>query len=664
MKVSKATTKQISQYIAAKNYDELWPLILELKRSGYDISSLKARDKDGNSLFLLASLNNCSDVVEAFLEDRSVKPNAPNSPYATNNKGENAAHLACSAGCSKVVRQLLTDGQCQFNIRDKAGSYPIHNAVRNNFLLIVVELLADSRIEKCPLDARKQMPLHLAAMQGNGVIGKLLVDAGAPLDPVDDKKRSPLHYAAMGGHGGFVALLVRGGANTELLDKAGYGALHHSIHQNHLRLTYRLITEFGCDREARTAMRGTPYHVAAWLVQYRMVKLLRALGCKPYARNDDGGDTVTLVNVRKMYDADKALYLLGKVRILVKFGKEYRKIVHAGGREEKPYEPTARELLENMEDEFRCAITEDDCEALVLIVARPDANKILSAMIDKIASSSTKEVLKLGSKDSHEKTAMHKCAGLGKLDLVQALHEGQAVGVDEKDVNEDTAFHDAAANGQRHVVEFLAEKALYTPNKLGRTPCHKAASAGHTGVVDFFLKHEVTKVALQVRGKVIKTERVAFKETIDSKGISEFHAAVIGGHYKTVMAMMPYCEINAKILQSALSKGHIAISIALIEYGVVFDKKSLSEVECFKGAQRKWPQKIKQFYRVLNAKLEGKLKSESILHYCARNGLDLVLGEALEAGCETESRASTGHTYLQSAELSLQVGSIALYQEH
>jgi ankyrin repeat protein len=58
-----------------------------------------------------------------------------------------------------------------------------------------------------------EMPLHLAAMEGQEKAAEMLLDNGAVINATDRELRTPLHHAALKGHVGVAAILLERGAN-------------------------------------------------------------------------------------------------------------------------------------------------------------------------------------------------------------------------------------------------------------------------------------------------------------------------------------------------------------------------------------------------------------------------------------------------------------------
>ena len=107
--------------------------------------------------------------------------------------GRNALHLACQGGHWAVVSVLSTCMSDQVREAcDSKGNRPIHLACESNSASIV-NLLIDMKADTTAKNNTNEIPLHIAARNGNVQIGRLLV-AGAGIK--DSHGFNSLHIAA------------------------------------------------------------------------------------------------------------------------------------------------------------------------------------------------------------------------------------------------------------------------------------------------------------------------------------------------------------------------------------------------------------------------------------------------------------------------------------
>ena len=109
--------------------------------------------------------------------------------------GKNALHLACLGGHLNVVCEL---GDCLsehlLKACDNEGNRPLHVACESNSADIV-KLLVEMKADTTARNQRDDVPLLIAAREGNVEIGRLLV-TGVDLASIKDSHGfNPLHNA-------------------------------------------------------------------------------------------------------------------------------------------------------------------------------------------------------------------------------------------------------------------------------------------------------------------------------------------------------------------------------------------------------------------------------------------------------------------------------------
>ncbi|CAF1186000.1 unnamed protein product [Adineta ricciae] len=116
--------------------------------------------------------------------------------------GRSALHYAIDYGNEDLVNLLLSNENCDPNLRDQEQRTPLHLAVKRNNVLIVRALLSNDHKQQADLnqvDRNGQTPLHVAASVGYADIVRLLLlsDLEEPCDPsiVDSQQLTALHLA-------------------------------------------------------------------------------------------------------------------------------------------------------------------------------------------------------------------------------------------------------------------------------------------------------------------------------------------------------------------------------------------------------------------------------------------------------------------------------------
>jgi ankyrin repeat protein len=106
---------------------------------------------------------------------------------------------------------------------------------------------------------------------------------------VDRMGRTALHYAASEGDGGRVRALLASGLAADATDDNGWTPLHFAAQSNSADATAQLL-KASASVDARDAHGNTPLSTAVFNSRGfgEVIKLLRAHGADPYAKNNHG----------------------------------------------------------------------------------------------------------------------------------------------------------------------------------------------------------------------------------------------------------------------------------------------------------------------------------------------------------------------------------------
>jgi ankyrin repeat protein len=119
----------------------------------------------------------------------------------------------------------------------------------------------------------------------------------------DRMGRTPLHYAALEGDGGRVRELLASGLVAEAPDDNGWTPLHFAAQSNAVDATAQLL-KAGASVSARDAHGNTPLSTAVFNSRGfgEVIKLLRAHGADPYAKNNHGVSPLSLARTIASFD--------------------------------------------------------------------------------------------------------------------------------------------------------------------------------------------------------------------------------------------------------------------------------------------------------------------------------------------------------------------------
>eukprot|EP01051_Picozoa_sp_SAG22_P003723 SAG22_NODE_185_length_15941_cov_8.668034_3_plen_2595_part_00 len=189
----------------------------------------------GDTPVMMASAAGHIEILELLLAAvAKVGPSGGNDLNQTNNRGETALHMACTAGQFECARILLASG-ADPNFVAKGGS-------------------------TC---------LHLCAASGQVRMAKLMLTS-CDVNSQNDGGATPLHYAAQFGRHGVAALLLRGKANARAATRFTRDTpLHIAAKHGHTRVLELLleldrVDPSAVDHHERTAL----HHVVGVQARY------------------------------------------------------------------------------------------------------------------------------------------------------------------------------------------------------------------------------------------------------------------------------------------------------------------------------------------------------------------------------------------------------------
>lgn len=119
----------------------------------------------------------------------------------------------------------------------------------------------------------------------------------------DRTGRSPLHYAALAGDAAAIRQLLASGLMVDAADENGWTPLHFAAQRNAPEAT-DLLLKGGASVEARDSHGNTPLFTAVFNSRGygEVVKLLRARGADPYAKNKHGVSPLSLARTIGNFD--------------------------------------------------------------------------------------------------------------------------------------------------------------------------------------------------------------------------------------------------------------------------------------------------------------------------------------------------------------------------
>ncbi|KAL8712546.1 MAG: hypothetical protein Q9225_006922 [Loekoesia sp. 1 TL-2023] len=213
------------------------------------------------------------------------------------------APLMCTAqpGHAGAIRTLL-GLDADVNLRHERSTTLFNVVLLRESLDVIQTLLvyhADPNISTDYGD----VPLHMAASQGDIVVAQMLLDYGAE---IDTPGRTVLHTAALFGHVQLVDLFLDRGAAIDAQSRDGSTSLHLAVEESKVE-SVKLLLEKGANFEIANNSGLTPLHIAARNNDPEVLQRLIDAGADRNARDMEGMTALELATKEHSWDAHKLL---------------------------------------------------------------------------------------------------------------------------------------------------------------------------------------------------------------------------------------------------------------------------------------------------------------------------------------------------------------------
>ena len=227
--------------------------IVQLVSVGYDVNR---QDEAGNTPLHMACQNGITDIVQYLIKERKCNFNV------VNNKGELPLHLACKHKYGKKIVLLMIVG-CDVNRQDEAGNTPLHMAYQNGRTDIVRYLVEERKCDFNVVNNKGELPLHLACKHKYGKEIVRLVSVGCDVNRQDEAGNTPLHMACQNGSTDIVRYLVeeRKCDFLNVVNNKGELPLHLACKHTYDKEIVQLVS-VGCDVDRQDEAGNTPLHMA------------------------------------------------------------------------------------------------------------------------------------------------------------------------------------------------------------------------------------------------------------------------------------------------------------------------------------------------------------------------------------------------------------------
>ncbi|XP_073644608.1 serine/threonine-protein phosphatase 6 regulatory ankyrin repeat subunit C isoform X3 [Tursiops truncatus] len=365
-------------------------------------------------------------------------------------------HRAAASRNEKVLGLLLAHS-ADVNARDKLWQTPLHVAAANRATKCA-EALAPLLSSLNVADRSGRSALHHAVHSGHLETVNLLLSKGASLNVCDKKERQPLHWAAFLGHLEVLKLLVARGADLGCKDRKGYGLLHTAAASGQIEVVKYLL-RMGAEIDEPNAFGNTALHIACYLGQDAVAIELVNAGANVNQPNDKGFTPLHVAAVST--NGALCLELLvnngADVNYQSKEGKSPLHMAAIHGRF------TRSQILIQNGSEIDCA--DKFGNTPLHVAARYGHELLISTLMTNGADTARRGI--------HDMFPLHLAVLFGFSDCCRKLlSSGQLYSIVSSLSNE-------------HVLS--AGFDINTPDNLGRTCLHAAASGGNVECLNLLL---------------------------------------------------------------------------------------------------------------------------------------------------------------------------------
>eukprot|EP00746_Dinoflagellata_sp_MGD_P075045 gnl/MRDRNA2_/MRDRNA2_30236_c0_seq1.p1 gnl/MRDRNA2_/MRDRNA2_30236_c0~~gnl/MRDRNA2_/MRDRNA2_30236_c0_seq1.p1 ORF type:complete len:2959 (-),score=667.55 gnl/MRDRNA2_/MRDRNA2_30236_c0_seq1:52-7932(-) len=430
----------------------------------------------GNNAMFLAALEGKTEVIQGLLEWENSKSIARQQLKAANREGRPLALLAALNGHSEVVTLIHSFGG-NLDDPDSVGQTVAHYAAKAGSLDIL-QLVAVSRGDVSKHDTNGMTPLILAARQGYHKIVSWLLENGVwPLD-ADNDGMTPVMHASYEGHLNVLeALEKKKPCGLHLQNKKGHTALSGSLSkgEDHQSITNFLLAWIAS--------------LCKYFIKHNDVKAFEELMSDHTISIDMRIDDENQTSLLEAARTDKT----EMVESIIKQSAAVD-VQDAEGNTALMWAVThATEEAAKVMDLLLAAAQENNMLVSFVNLARNDKQTALHIGAEKGICTAIVKLLQAGLRidkvDERGATALFVACDQGNNDAVKELLENQA-GVDIGDNDGVTPLMAAARDGRTETCDILLPVADHDiRDKQQRTCVHWAAAGGQALITRFFLDY-------------------------------------------------------------------------------------------------------------------------------------------------------------------------------
>ncbi|KAF0690547.1 Aste57867_18063 [Aphanomyces stellatus] len=623
--------------------------------------------------------------------------------------GNCVLHIACDRGDMAWVRLIMSSNKQNLDIMNNVGhegKTALLTAIKKRHNEIALELVnqgADPNV----VAKGSETALHLAVEQGNSELVATLIQKGANPNLTIKNGSTALHYACARGDmncvqaivsietcnldivehvGELTALLlaitsgrndiafelVSHGADPNVAGKGGVTALHMTVQQGNCELAIALI-EHGADPNLTIENGSSALHLACEMGDLKCAKAILSSPTRNLDILNNDGMTSLLIAIKNNH-IDIALELVSKSanpNIAATDGATALHMAANIGNDELvtalvKHGANPNHLLKNGNTALHVACKQGDVKCVQAILdstmskldaVNKEGNTALLVAIKEGHNAIAFTLVNQGADpnvvDEDGATALHAAALKGNSDLVAALLK-QGVKEDLAMKDGRTALHVACERDDLKCVQVILSAKncnLNLVNKEGMTALYHAVLHGHSAIAT----------------AVVESGADPYHMT--AHGDTSMHLACVKGDMKVVMAILSVRAGNLNTnnkdgltpLHCAISEGHSAIALALLEKGANADIPTKNGETPLILASRKGDFVVVTALLKHNAMIDATDNvGSTALHTAIKHQRSQIVHFLLKNNANLELKTHDGNTPLM---LAIQGGFVDMVQE-
>ena len=497
------------------------------------------QDEAGNTPLHMACQNGSTDMVRYLIEEKKCGFNV------ANNKGELPLHLACKHRYSKTIVRLVSVG-CDVNRQDEAGNTPLHMACQNGSTDIVRYLVEEKKCGFNVANNKGELPLHLACKRMYGKEIVQLVSVGRDVNRQDEAGNTPLHMACQNGstdmvrylveekkcgfnvannkgelplhlackrmYGKEIVQLVSVGRDVNRQDEAGNTPLHMACQNGSTDIVQYLVEERKCDFNVVNNKGELPLHLACKRMYGKEIVQLVSVG-RDVNRQDEAGNTplhMACQNgstdmVRYLVEEKKCGFNVANnkgelpLHLACKrmYGKEIVQLVSVGRdvnrQDEAGNTPLHMACQNGSTDMVRYLVEEKKCG---FNVANNKGELPLHLACKRMYGKEIVQLVSVGRdvnrQDEAGNTSLHMACQNGSTDMVRYLVEEKKCGFNVANNKGELPLHLACKRmyGKEIVQLVSVGRDVNRQDEAGNTPLHMACQNGSTDMVRYLVEEK------------------------------------------------------------------------------------------------------------------------------------------------------------------------------